>query len=68
MKPAKPPSLDCPGCGISIVWSDDYPHRPFCSKRCREADFIDWANEDQRIAGSSSYDDIFSEILDKDEI
>jgi len=54
-------SVDCPSCKISIQWTEKYPERPFCSVRCKNNDFIGWANEEQRIAGSASYDDIFSE-------
>ncbi len=53
--------VDCPTCQTIIEWSERYPDRPFCSKRCKDRDFIDWANEEQRIAGSGSYDDIFSD-------
>jgi endogenous inhibitor of DNA gyrase (YacG/DUF329 family) len=56
-----PPSLECPSCQITIEWSDKYPERPFCSASCKNKDFIGWANEDQRIAGTPSYDDIFSD-------
>lgn len=45
------PQLDCPHCGKTITWSEDYPERPFCSRRCREIDFGTWANEGYRIPG-----------------
>ena len=54
-------SVDCPTCKTSIQWTTQFPDRPFCSVRCKNNDFIDWANEEQRIADSSSYADIFSE-------
>ena len=54
-------SVDCPSCKTSIQWTEKFPDRPFCSVRCKNNDFIGWANEEQRIAGSASYDDIFSE-------
>lgn len=54
-------TLECPSCHITIEWTDEYPERPFCSKRCKDKDFIGWANEEQKIAGSASYDDIFSD-------
>ena len=53
--------VDCPSCKTSIQWTEKFPDRPFCSVRCKNNDFIGWANEEQRIAGSASYDDIFSE-------
>ena len=58
-KPA--PAVDCPTCQLTIEWTEQYPERPFCSTRCKNNDFIGWANEEQRIASSASYDDSFSE-------
>lgn len=45
------PELNCPNCGNAILWNDDYPHRPFCSKRCKQIDFGDWASESHAIPG-----------------
>lgn len=53
-------SVDCPTCGDTITWNKQQAFRPFCSQRCKDADFIDWAHEEKRIPGSSTYDDIFS--------
>ncbi|CAB1370854.1 DNA gyrase inhibitor YacG [Denitratisoma oestradiolicum] len=39
----------CPTCGKSLEWSPDYPHRPFCSERCRKIDLGAWANEEYRV-------------------
>lgn len=50
-KTPRGPKLDCPHCGKTITWSEDYPERPFCSRRCREIDFGTWANEGYRIPG-----------------
>lgn len=58
-------SVECPTCHATVVWSEEFKYRPFCSKRCKDGDFIGWANEDNKIAGSSNFDDIFSENLDK---
>ncbi|WP_460232232.1 DNA gyrase inhibitor YacG [Aurantivibrio plasticivorans] len=60
-----PTKLDCPQCGTSVEWSDDFPHRPFCSKRCQLIDFGGWAKEEHRIAGDNVEDEIFSEDLDR---
>lgn len=40
----------CPGCGGDSLYSADNPHRPFCSARCRGADFGAWASEGFRVA------------------
>jgi endogenous inhibitor of DNA gyrase (YacG/DUF329 family) len=42
------------------VWSSDNPNRPFCSESCRNKDFIAWSEEENRLAGSSTYDDLLS--------
>ena len=60
-KPA--PELQCPSCKSKVLWNNDYPFRPFCSKRCQQIDFGGWANEDNKIAGSSVYDDMNSDDM-----
>jgi hypothetical protein len=59
----KSPLVKCPRCGAEAPWSEDNPSRPFCSPRCKQADFIAWANEEQVIAGNTVYDDVLSEDL-----
>lgn len=53
--------VQCPACKLLTAWSNENPHRPFCSVRCKDSDFIDWANESHRIAGSAEYGDLLSE-------
>ena len=53
--------VSCPGCSTQVLWREDNPHRPFCSDRCRQSDFIAWANEEQRIPGNPDYEDLLSE-------
>jgi len=43
----------CPTCQLTIEWSEKFPYRPFCSQRCQQIDFGDWANEQYRVAGES---------------
>ncbi|HBD10676.1 MAG TPA: DNA gyrase inhibitor YacG [Porticoccaceae bacterium] len=43
--------LQCPECKTPVHWNEQYPHRPFCSARCKQLDFGDWANGNHRIAG-----------------
>ena len=43
--------LNCPTCQKAILWNDDFPFRPFCSKRCQQIDFGDWAAEQHSIPG-----------------
>ena len=41
--------LNCPTCQREIVWSDQYPYRPFCSDRCRLIDLGAWLSEQRAI-------------------
>lgn len=41
----------CPSCGKPVTWGPASPERPFCSARCRQLDFGDWAAERHRIPG-----------------
>ena len=60
-------TVNCPRCGVSVVWRSDNIFRPFCSQRCRDADFIAWANEEHVISEESDFDDAWSEQFDGDE-
>lgn len=53
---SKPTEVQCPGCKKTITWSEAYPHRPFCSKRCQQLDFGDWATESFAIPGEPVFD------------
>ena len=55
--------VKCPGCGAELAWDTTNPHRPFCSERCKNADFIGWAKEEHRIGGDTDYDDALSDEL-----
>jgi hypothetical protein len=54
-------TIACPQCGDKAMWSDTNKHRPFCSGRCKNADFIAWANEEQKISEDNDYSDFMSE-------
>ena len=60
-----PNIVKCPNCQVKVEWRQDNPYRPFCSERCKNKDFIAWANEEQKIPGDTSVSDIFSEDLDQ---
>jgi endogenous inhibitor of DNA gyrase (YacG/DUF329 family) len=45
--------LACPTCKKIVLWNDGFPHRPFCSDRCRLIDLGEWASENNRIAGDN---------------
>ncbi len=43
------PSLRCPTCRRELLWSEQFPWRPFCSERCKMVDLGAWFAEDRRI-------------------
>jgi endogenous inhibitor of DNA gyrase (YacG/DUF329 family) len=45
-------TINCPTCKKPVVWSDESLYRPFCSKRCQEIDFGEWASESFSIPGT----------------
>lgn len=53
--------LSCPQCNGSVIWTDEFPYRPFCSKRCQLIDFGAWANEEHTIGGDSVIDSTSSD-------
>jgi hypothetical protein len=50
----KPLKLQCPSCQATVWWNNDFPHRPFCSKRCQLVDFGEWASEGYRVGGDDA--------------
>ncbi len=46
-----PTRLPCPTCKRGIVWSEQFPWRPFCSERCKLVDLGAWLSEAHAIAG-----------------
>jgi endogenous inhibitor of DNA gyrase (YacG/DUF329 family) len=40
-----PRIVRCPACGGESVYALSNPSRPFCSPRCKSADFGAWASE-----------------------
>ena len=50
-------TVRCPRCGGKSVYAASNPSRPFCSERCRSADFGAWASEDYRFPAKPEPDD-----------
>ena len=48
--------VQCPTCRADVSWIDSNTHRPFCSRRCQQIDFGDWATESFSIAGEPTLD------------
>ncbi len=38
----------CPRCHQESLWAEN-PHRPFCSKECKDRDLGSWATESYKI-------------------
>lgn len=47
----------CPTCGAGSVYASSNPFRPFCSERCKNADFGAWAAEAYRVAAVPPIED-----------
>jgi len=46
-----PPRVHCPTCKRELIWSEQFPWRPFCSERCKLVDLGAWFAEAHHIAG-----------------
>ncbi|WP_058912261.1 DNA gyrase inhibitor YacG [Entomohabitans teleogrylli] len=49
--------VNCPTCGKAVVWGEESPFRPFCSKRCQLIDLGEWATEEKRIPSQGDLTD-----------
>jgi uncharacterized protein len=47
-------TVNCPTCKTPVIWSNESSHRPFCSQRCQQIDFGEWATESFSIPGTPS--------------
>lgn len=50
-------TVKCPTCGKPVVWAENSPFRPFCSKRCQLIDLGEWAAEEKRISSQGNLSD-----------
>ena len=41
--------VTCPRCRGESLYAPENPFRPFCSERCKNADFGAWASESYRL-------------------
>jgi endogenous inhibitor of DNA gyrase (YacG/DUF329 family) len=41
--------VSCPACKGDSIYGTANPFRPFCSERCKNADFGAWASESYRL-------------------
>ena len=49
--------VPCPTCKGQALFDPANPWRPFCSERCRQADFGAWASERFRMAAAPPTDE-----------
>ena len=47
----------CPTCKRPVEWNDRFPHRPFCSERCKLIDLGVWASEKHVIPDDAPLSD-----------
>ena len=52
--------VKCPVCGREVRWTDEFPYRPFCSRRCRLIDLGERADERNVITESLKKDEMNS--------
>lgn len=50
-------SVSCPTCKKEVIMNETSPFRPFCSKRCRDIDFGEWATEGYKINNENNDED-----------
>jgi hypothetical protein len=50
--------LRCPICQVEKEVEPDFPHRPFCSKRCKTIDLGNWLDENYRISRPLGVDEV----------
>jgi len=49
--------VKCPTCKKDVVWTKEQKYRPFCSHRCQQIDFGDWATESYSIPVDPLFDE-----------
>ncbi|MFY8273610.1 DNA gyrase inhibitor YacG [Pseudoalteromonas sp. SSDWG2] len=49
-----PTTVNCPTCEKPVLWGEQSPHRPFCSKRCQLIDLGEWSDESNTISSPIS--------------
>lgn len=58
VNPTPKRTRSCPVCGKPTVQE----FRPFCSKGCRDRDFLQWANEGYKMPGTALDEDALEKI------
>lgn len=55
-------TVHCPNCDRPVEWSERFPYRPFCSKRCKLIDLGGWFDGSNHIPGPELEDESISEL------
>ena len=63
-----PIKVNCPTCKQSVPWNDKSIYRPFCSKRCQQIDFGEWATESFSIPGSPADPEFVVNATEDDQV
>ena len=53
----EPTIVKCPTCKTGVAWAKTQKYRPFCSHRCQQIDFRDWATESYSIPVDPIFED-----------
>jgi uncharacterized protein len=64
---SRPARAPCPTCRREIPWSEESPHRPFCSERCRLIDLGAWLDQRHAIPGEPQADTLPSTTAHDDD-
>jgi endogenous inhibitor of DNA gyrase (YacG/DUF329 family) len=56
--------ISCPACGKETLYEGNI-NRPFCSKECKNRDFLNWTHESYKISSTKENDS--SEEINNDE-
>ncbi|MDB2355968.1 MAG: DNA gyrase inhibitor YacG [Pseudoalteromonas sp.] len=60
-----PTVVNCPTCKADVEWSEQSPHRPFCSKRCQLIDLGEWSFENNKISAPiTSANDLSQDMIE----
>ena len=57
--------IRCPQCKKECFYSLDNPHRPFCCKECKNADFLNWEEGEYNIPGPEAKPEELVEAIKK---
>ena len=57
----------CPTCSMGVTWDKSSLYRPFCSIRCKQIDFFEWATEGFKIPDKENNTNLINSEKEKSE-